>query len=134
MEESQEYGYSQGAEDTQTQPPLSRSASQNHSAMHVNRRESRAPDMHRDATLPYPTPANPARESMPPPTSFSGAYGSPRSSRSKPRDRSVDTRDGDLDADGDAEMDELVDDEFGAAADAAAAAASRRRDPVKPEP
>ncbi|KIM23317.1 hypothetical protein M408DRAFT_28005, partial [Serendipita vermifera MAFF 305830] len=86
------------------------------------------------ATLPYPPPANAAREAMPPPTSFSNTYESPGSGRSKPREPSVDTRDGDLDADGDAEMDELMDDEFGAAADAAAAAASRRRDPaVKPE-
>ncbi len=104
-----------------------------HPQGHLNRRESRGPDMQRDATLPYPPPSS-TRETMPPPTSFSGAYGSPRSSRSKPREPSADTRDGDLDADGDAEMDELVDDEFAAAADAAVAQANRRRDhPIKPE-
>jgi hypothetical protein len=81
--------------------------------------------MHRDATLPYPPhPSNPARETMPPPTSFS--YDSQRAVRSTRRDPSADTRDGDLDADGDAEMDELVDDEIVAAADASAG--GRRRD------
>lgn len=98
----------------------------------LGRRGSHAPEqsMHRDATLPYPP--NSARETMPPPTSFSNAYGSPRPSRSSRREPSADTRDGDLDADGDAEMDELVDDEFAAAADASVG--GRRREPaVKPE-
>jgi len=140
FEESQEYGFSQATEDAQSQPSLSRAPSQNHSSIlqtpqaHVGRRGSHAPDqsMHRDATLPYPAhsnlPSNPARETMPPPTSFS--YDAPR--RSSRRDPSADTRDGDLDADGDAEMDELVDDEIAAAADASAS--GRRRDQaVKPE-
>ena len=76
---------------------------------------------------------------MPPASTQASTYTSPESGRSEHRRRqssagdpdysaAPSSRDGEVDADGDAEMDEL-DDDVNAAADAAITASRRSRDP-----
>lgn len=70
---------------------------------------------------------------MPPPSSFTNTHSSPESGRGEARSSvsttglAPDSRDGEVDADGDAEMDELMEEELGAAADAATNASHRNR-------
>jgi len=70
---------------------------------------------------------------MPPPSSFAHAHTSPTSGRGDSRppvsatDVSPDGRDGGDEPEGDAEMDELMDEELGAAADAATTRVHRSR-------
>lgn len=147
LDESNEYGYSQATDDLQNQPSLSRAGSQNHISRPTSHsRGSYAPEslVRRESTLPYqpqqPTaPTSNARDAMMPPTSTQAStYASPESGRSEHRRRqssagdpdysaAPSSRDGEVDADGDAEMDEL-DEEVNAAADASITASQRSRE------